>query len=194
MRAFFSCDVLGTLCRAMGVFGDSWGIMETPPPETSTVELSLGFTGNFHLRMDKAQRVAVPARFKDVLDKSYGAAGSQVVLVPDSGKVKVLPLPVWKGVQARLEELSDLDPNADDYRTFIFGNMAVCQLDGQNRIRLTPSLCELAELATELVVVGQQDQMEIWDAGKWKEFNAGTAKNFRSVRAEVFRNRQAGVK
>jgi MraZ protein len=64
----------------------------------------------------------------------------------------------------------------------------------QNRIRLTPSLCELAELQKEVVVVGQQDRMEIWDAGKWKEFNAGTAKNFKSVMADVFRNRQAGVK
>jgi MraZ protein len=168
--------------------------METIPPETSSTELSFGFTGNFQLRMDKAQRIAVPAKFKQVLDMAYGATASQVVLVPDSGKVKVLPLPVWKTVQARLEELSDLDPNVDDYRTFIFGNMVVCQLDAQNRIRLSPSLCELAELNTEVVVVGQQDQMEIWDAAKWKEFNVGTAKNFRNVRTEVFRNRQAVVK
>jgi MraZ protein len=168
--------------------------MENETPETNTVEVSLGFTGNFPLRMDSGQRVAVPAKFKEVLDKKYGVAASQVVLVPDSGKVKVLPLPVWQSVQKKLEELSEFDPSADDYRTFIFGNMAVCQLDAQNRIRLTPSLCELAELQKEVVVVGQQDRMEIWDAGKWKEFNAGTAKNFKSVMADVFRNRQAVVK
>lgn len=162
--------------------------------ETGQTEVSFGFTGNFPLRMDSAQRVAVPAKFKEVLEKKYGTT-SQVVLVPDSGKVKVLPLPVWQAVQAKLEELSEFDPSADDYRTFIFGNMATCQLDAQNRIRLTPSLCELAELEKEVVVVGQQDRMEIWDAGKWKEFNANTAKNFKAVMAEVFRNRQSsGVK
>jgi MraZ protein len=88
--------------------------------------------------------------------------------------------------------LSSFDPNADEYRTFVFGNMAVCQLDAQSRVRLTPSLCDLAELKKEVVVVGQQDRMEVWDTAKWKEFNANTAKNFKSVMAEVFRNRQTG--
>jgi MraZ protein len=177
------------------VFGESRGFMADDAPETTATEVSLGFTGNHTVRMDSALRAAVPVRFKEVLDKKYGAASNQVVLVPDSGKVKVLPLPVWQTVQKKLEELSEFDPSADEYRTFIFGNMAVCQLDAQNRIRLTPSLCELAELQKELVVVGQQDRMEIWDAAKWKEFNAGTAKNFKAVMAEVFRNRQAsGVK
>jgi len=163
--------------------------------ENSQTEVSFGFTGNFPLRLDSAQRVAIPSKFKEVLDKKYGTTAAQVVLVPDSGKVKVLPIPVWESVQRKLEELSEFDPAADDYRTFIFGNMATCQLDAQNRVRLTPSLCELAELEKEVVVVGQQDRMEIWDAGKWKEFNASTAKNFKAVMADVFRNRQAsGVK
>jgi MraZ protein len=169
--------------------------MEENAPETTATEVSLGFTGNYPLRMDSAFRIAVPAKFKEVLDKKYGTAASQIVLVPDSGKVKILPLPIWQTVQRKLEELSEFDPSADDYRTFIFGNMTVCQLDAQNRVRLTPSLCELAEIQKEVVVVGQLDRMEIWDAAKWKEFNAGTARNFKAVMAEVFRNRQAsGVK
>lgn len=158
------------------------------------MELSFGFTGNFNLRLDKALRLAFPAKFKQVLDSQYGVTGSHVVLVPDSGKVKVLPIPVWRSVQAKLEQLSEFDPSADDLRTFTFGNMVVAPLDTQNRIRLTTSLCELAELTTDVVFVGQQDKMEIWDAGKWKEFNAGTARNYKSVMADVFRNRQAGVK
>lgn len=48
----------------------------------------------------------------------------------------------------------------------------------------------MADLEKEVVVVGQQDQMELWNANKWKEFNVGTVKNLKTVMAAVFRNRQ----
>lgn len=186
----FTCFSLGTGYRNAGVLGEFWGSMGDRTPETVAPIPVEGFTGNFPLRMDSTQRVAIPARFKEVLEKEYGMTASHVVLVPDSGKVKVLPVPVWKRMQQQLDELSDFDPNADDYRTFVFGNMAVCQLDAQNRIRLTPSLCELAGLDKEVVVVGRRNMMEIWDAAKFKEFNDVTSKNFKTVRLEVFRNCQ----
>src|SRR6187402_1647385 len=97
----------------------------------TAAELALGFTGNFPVKLDSALRLAIPAKFKEVLERRYGTSAGQVVLVPDSGKVKVLPLPVWEKTQQKLEELSEFDPNADDLRTFVFGNMAVCQLDAQ---------------------------------------------------------------
>ena len=142
--------------------------------------------------MDSAQRVAIPAKFREALDKLCGDQPSQVVLLPDMGKVKILPLPAWAGVKRKLEELSEFDPSSEDYRTFIFGNMSVCPLDAQNRIRLTPSLCEMAGLEKEVVVVGRHDRMEIWDAVKWKEFNAETSRNLRGVMERVFQNRPAG--
>ena len=52
---------------------------------------------------------------------------------------------------------------------------------------------DFSALEKEVVVVGKQDQMEIWDAAKWKEFNAATSKNLREVMAQVFRSRQTGA-
>jgi MraZ protein len=161
-------------------------------PDINPTEISLGFLGNYQLKLDSAQRVAIPAKFREVLERKYGETGSQVVLVPDQGKVKVLPLPVWQRMQEDLNGLSPFEPNAEDYRTFVFGNMALCQLDGQSRVRLTPSLCELAELDKEVVFVGRQDGMEIWSAANWKTFNQKQSKDFRSTVAEMFRNSRSG--
>ena len=158
--------------------------------ENGIADVFLGFTGNHPLRMDNALRIAIPAKFREALDRSSGDQPSQVYLLPDMGKVKVLPQPAFQTVKQHLEQLSPFDPNSEDLRTFIFGNMAVCVLDAQNRIRLTPGLCEMAGLEKEVVVVGKQDQMEIWDAAKWKEFNAATSKNLREVMGQVFRSRQ----
>jgi MraZ protein len=143
--------------------------------------------------MDSALRIAIPAKFREALDRISGDQPSQVYLLPAMGKVKVLPLPAFQSVKQQLEQLSPFDPNSEDLQTYIFGNMANCVLDAQNRIRLTPGLCEMAGLEKEVVVVGKQDQMEIWDAVKWKEFNAATSKNLREVMAQVFRSRQTGA-
>ena len=143
--------------------------------------------------MDNALRIAIPSKFREGLDRLSGDQPSQVYLLPDMGKVKVLPPPAFESVKQHLDGLSPFEPNSEDFRTFIYGNMAVCVLDAQNRIRLTPGLCEMAGLDKEVVVVGKQDQMEIWDAVKWKEFNAETSKNLREVMAQVFRSRQAST-
>jgi division/cell wall cluster transcriptional repressor MraZ len=71
--------------------------------------------------------------------------------------------------------------------------MAVCSLDAQNRIRLTPGLCDMAGLEKEVVVVGQRDKMEIWDSARWKEFNVHTSRNLRGVMTQVFKNRQSST-
>lgn len=177
----------------MGVSGEIWEIMGKPDIESGTADGFQGFMGNHPLRMDSAQRVAVPAKFREALDRMYGDTSSQVVLLPDDGKVKVLPMPVWDRLMKQLEELSDFDPASDDLRTFMFGNMVVCSLDAQNRIRLTPGLCEMAGLTKEVVVVGKNDRMEIWDAARWKEFNISTSRSLRDVMGQVFRNRQSGA-
>lgn len=165
----------------------------TEETTTNAAEVALGFTGNFTLRMDAAQRIAIPAKFREVLDKVYGVSSGQVVLIPDNGKVKVLPLPVWHQMERELNQLPVLDTNADEYRTFLYGNMALCQLDTQHRVRLTPSLCALADLQKSVVVVGKRDQMEIWDEAKWNDFNANTAKNYKAMMAEVMRHRLTGA-
>lgn len=158
--------------------------------DNSGLGASLRFTGNFPVKLDSALRIAVPAKFREILDQKYGSA-SELVVVPDSGKLKVLPMPVWHKLEEKLLELSEFDPSGDDLRAFIVGNMLQCPLDAQNRIRLTPALCEMAELEKELVVVGQLDRMELWSAAKWKEFNAGTVKNLKAVMADVFRSTQS---
>ena len=137
--------------------------------DVNDIEEASEFSGNFPLRMDSALRVAVPAKFRTVLDRVYEKTSSKVVLMPADGKIQVLPVPVWENMKKQLESLPEFDPDSDALRTFIFGNMAVCSLDAQNRIRLTPGLCGMAGLEKEVVVVGQQDKMEIWDAARWKE-------------------------
>lgn len=170
--------------------GESWGIMGENGSDSQELELLLGFTGNYPVKLDSGLRIAVPSKFREILEKKYTATASQVVVMPDDGKLKLLPVPVWNKVQKQLESVMDFDSSGDKLRTFIFGNIAICPLDAQNRIRLTPALCEMAELEKEVVVVGQQDRMELWSAAKWKQFNVGTAKNLAAVMADVFRNRQ----
>ncbi len=43
-----------------------------------------------------------------------------------------------------------------------------CELDKQGRIPLTEALIEYAGLKKDIVLVGANSKLEIWDADKWK--------------------------
>ena len=146
--------------------------MEEQAPETGKYEVVFGFTGNQPLKLDSALRVAVPAKFKEVLDTLYSTCSSRVWVVPAQDCLEVYPEPEWMKVQQHLNGLDPFNPNARRLKAYKFGNMKHCGLDSQNRIQLTPGLCKLVDLKKDVVVAGQQNHMQIWDAEKWDLFNS----------------------
>jgi MraZ protein len=160
--------------------------------DASYEDLAYGFTGSFPVKLDSALRLPLPAKFREVLEKRYGSTSTLLFVIPDQGKLRVLPKPVFDRFQEELSRAPWTEQDGDDIRSFIYGNMARQQLDPQNRIRLTQDLCDLGEITKEVVVAGNSDGMEIWDADAWKAQNAATAKAYKQKAAEVFRRLRAG--
>lgn len=176
----------------MADFGKPWEIVGNETQETAPAGNTFGFMGNFTLKLDSALRVSIPAKFREVLDAKYPSVPPRVILMPFNGKIKLFPAPVWEKKQQQFMALNDLDVSADDFQSYIFGSTKECSLDGQNRIQVSPDLCEDAGITKEVVVVGRLDHMEMWDAGRWAQFKAETAKNFKAVMGDVFRNQHGG--
>ena len=159
----------------MGPVGLNWGEMENQTTEnmTPSAELAFGFTGNIALKLDTAQRVQVPARFKEVLDKRFGSSGGRVTVIPWGKRIVITPAEVWPKYQQEMEAMGGkFNSNAARVRSLIVGQMDVIGLDGQGRIKLTPRMCDKVGLTKEVVLVGVGEQMELWDAQAWDEFSA----------------------
>jgi len=123
------------------------------------------------VRLDNAMRLAIPAKFREVLEKRFPADGARLVLVPGDKYIRAMPYSTWVEFQRELDKFPSLGYKSQEVKMFFYGHMAECELDGQNRIRLPKVLCELIDLERDAVVVGNGNEMTIWRARVWEDFS-----------------------
>ena len=78
-----------------------------------------------------------------------------------------------KAVQA-----SSNDPEARAFIRYYFAGAVEGRLDAQGRVNLSAEHREYASLAKECVVIGMYDHLEIWDAQKWRDYQAAHEEAF----------------
>lgn len=124
------------------------------------------FLGRFAHNLDAKGRLAIPARFRAVLEDG-------VVLTRGIDRcVTAYPMPVWNELAEKISALSMTDPNARQFRRMMFAGAANLELDGQGRIVLPAALREFAEIDREVVVVGVNSSFEVWSPDRWREMEA----------------------
>lgn len=118
--------------------------------------------------MDAKGRLAIPMRYRQpLLD---GDRGQLVVTLSPSGDCLWLyALSHWQTVEEQLSSLPNASPDARRLQRALIGCAADLGLDGQGRILLPPPLRKQAALGQRLMLVGQLNKFEIWDAGRWEQ-------------------------
>ncbi len=80
----------------------------------------------------------------------------------------VYPLNEWETVQAKLESLSNINPQARLLQRLLIGHATDLELDSAGRLLLPAMLRDYASLEKKLVLVGQGNKLEIWSADHWQ--------------------------
>jgi transcriptional regulator MraZ len=124
------------------------------------------FYGRETNRIDAKGRLAIPAKFREVVGQ-----GARLVV---TGKVFDPCLAVyteerWRDLTDRLQSVSQVKPEVQRYRRLLFSAAEVCNLDRQGRILIPAHLRDHAGLAQEAVVVGTGETFEIWEPRRWRE-------------------------
>lgn len=129
----------------------------------------MALTGTFARNLDEKQRLAVPKPLRD----AFGEESAQKNLYVAPGTESSLFLYSANGFK-RLEERfaahSRNKPEVQNYLRLFYSRAEQVVPDGQGRIRIPDRLLKLAKLQHEIVVLGVQDHVEIWDKGRWDEF------------------------
>lgn len=139
------------------------------------------FRGVNPINLDAKGRMAVPARYRDMIASH---CGNQMVATidTDSRCLLLYPLPEWEEIQAQIEALPSFNKVARRIQRLLIGHATDLELDANGRLLLPTSLREYAGLDKKIVLLGQGRKFEIWDEAQW---NATRDQYLEDVGADV---------
>ena len=125
------------------------------------------FRGINSATLDAKGRMALPGRNRETV---MVASEGRLVVTIDMREscLLVYPLNEWETVQAKLESLSNINPQARLLQRLLIGHATDLELDSAGRLLLPAMLRDYASLEKKLVLVGQGNKLEIWSADHWQ--------------------------
>jgi MraZ protein len=123
--------------------------------------------GSSLAKLDEKGRLKLPAAFRALLEPKFGTDFFVTSLRGDS--VRIYPMEVWLRVEERIARASSLNPSVMRFKNAVnyFGQSS--PMDAQGRILIHPLLRERADVRGEVVVLGQQDFLEVWNRNVFEE-------------------------
>jgi MraZ protein len=122
------------------------------------------FRGINSITLDAKGRMAMPARYRDLLDSS-------MVVTIDTEETCLLLYPVmeWQRIEASLQKLPSFNAAARRIQRLLIGHATDVDLDSQGRILLPQELRNYAQLQKQAVLIGQGNKFEIWNDETWQQ-------------------------
>lgn len=121
------------------------------------------FLGEYEHTIDAKGRMAVPAKFRALMDKG-------AVISKGMGKcLSVYTTQRWEEKSAELisgmssEELRDFERR-------IYPSASEIELDKQGRMVIPVKLRTYANLESEVTIAGVRDHFEVWDRAAWQTY------------------------
>lgn len=137
------------------------------------------FLGTHAPRLDEKGRVILPAKFRDPLSPG-------LVLTKGQDRcVSVWPVEEFRRYAEHLRKASLTDERARGYTRVFFSSAFDDVPDRQGRITIPGPLREYAGLTRDLVVVGADTRVEIWDTQSWQDYMAEQEAVFAQMNGEV---------
>ena len=124
------------------------------------------FRGDYSLNVDAKGRLAIPTRYRERLQDA--CSGSLVLTISLTERcLAAYPFPEWQRIEDHIQSLPAFDEKAQAISHLLIGHAAECDMDGQGRVLIPPSLREWARLDKRVHMVGQVKKFELWDEGAW---------------------------
>jgi len=125
------------------------------------------FRGVNQVNLDNKGRIAIPTRYRGELRSD---SDSHMVVTVNNTSDRCLwlyTLSRWEIVEASVTALSSFNPVAIRLKRFFIGQATDVDMDASGRLLLPPPLREFAQLKKHIVLAGQGNKFEIWDAENW---------------------------
>jgi len=121
------------------------------------------FYGEFDYKIDEKGRVPLPPKFRNALKDG-------VVLTPGAEKcITVHTVPEWRKLSTTLTNSPISRSKMRKLSRALFATAYSTRIDNQGRVAIPAPLREHAEIVDEVMVVGNNTYLEIWNRILWEE-------------------------
>ena len=131
------------------------------------------FVDEYERQLDERGRIILPSKLREDVNGT--------VYITQSTSEKCLHLYTeeeWSKVAEKVNQLpTATDYNAAAFVRLFFGKATSVTVDKQGRIPFAKRLLDYAELNKEVVLVGANTRLEIWDAQRWNEYQSKLSEN-----------------
>ena len=134
----------------------------------------MAFSGSFDHSLDGKGRVIIPASFREALGEDF-----TITINPDKTAVAIYPKEMWDKQLERLSRIDPMDKLGARYERYLMSvSFSGNSMDAQGRVLIPAKLRAKIGLARDIVFVGVNRYIEIWDAEVYQKMEADTEEDF----------------
>ena len=126
----------------------------------------VSFVDEYERQLDERGRIILPSKLRDDI--------KDTVYITQSTSEKCLHLYTeeeWEKVAQKVNQLPTATArNAAAFVRLFFGKATAVSVDKQGRVPVSKRLIEYAGLSKDVVLVGANTRLEIWDAEEWNKY------------------------
>ena len=137
------------------------------------------FLGTYSPRLDDKGRLFLPAKFREQLSEGL------VITKGQERCLYVWPLDEFDRITEQMRSAPLTSKDARDYLRVFFAGASDEVPDKQGRVTNPPALRDYAGLTRDVVVIGANTRLELWDSTAWETYLAAKEQAFAEREGEV---------
>ena len=128
----------------------------------------MAFSGSFEHSLDGKGRVIIPASFREALGENF-----TITINPTRTAVAIYPKADWDGQLERLSHINPMDKIGLQYERYLMSvSFSGNSMDAQGRVLIPAKLRAKIGLTRDIVFVGLNHYIEVWDAEVYAKIGA----------------------
>ena len=140
------------------------------------------FFGSYDHSLDSKGRVIIPASYREALGDNF-----TITINPNKTAIALYPEKEWEEQLERLSCINPMDRMGMQYMRFVMSvSFPDNTMDAQGRILIPTKLRNAIGLTKDIVFVGVNNYIEIWNADAYSTYDKAIENNFDAVADYVF--------